>query len=318
MRYQDYLKSAEWKNLARNARVRAGNRCEMCGDSPDHVHHVRYPKSFKDDGLENLIVLCASCHAKSHGIRGEVMQTGKTITVSGYRICATTSSDGVPLVRFKDVMLAFGHQDHRIDQALWSRVKNTIIEGPHWVRLENPFTQKLECFLTISGTGVVAATECRNHEVAKEIVHQMAAAWEREKLGMVKRDAPKTTAEVLLETIQYVVDIERQQREIKSQQRAHEARIEALERERIKGLEFVSAAAAMEAATARQGLLLRGLNPEADYNGSPLKVVIGRIAKSLCREKGIQPKQIIEGTYRVNVYPMHILDDAIRSLGLLH
>jgi len=239
------------------------------------------------------------------------MQTGKTITVSGYRICATTSSEGIPLVRFKDVMLAFGHQEHNIDQTLWRRVQKTIIEGPHWVRMENPFTQKLECFLTISGTGVVAATECRNHEVAKEIVHQMAAAWEREKLGIAKQDAPKTTAEVLLATIQHVVDIERQQQE-------HESRIQSLERERIKGLEFVAQAAAKEAATARQGLLIRGLNPESDYHGSTLKVVVAKIAKSLCREKGIETPKIVEGTYRVNVYPMHILDDAIRSLGLLH
>lgn len=71
-RYQSYLNSPEWKTLRSLARDRAGNKCEMCEGPPDHVHHVKYPKVFKDDHLDNLVVVCERCHNKLHGIRKEL------------------------------------------------------------------------------------------------------------------------------------------------------------------------------------------------------------------------------------------------------
>lgn len=69
VKYQEYLDSPEWKRLRAKARERADNKCEMCGRSPDHVHHVRYPKNLKEDVLENLVVVCERCHSLMHGIR---------------------------------------------------------------------------------------------------------------------------------------------------------------------------------------------------------------------------------------------------------
>lgn len=70
--YQRYLVSPEWLKLRAQARERSGNKCEFCGGTPDHVHHVKYPKKYKDDHIDNLVVACESCHSKLHGIRNDL------------------------------------------------------------------------------------------------------------------------------------------------------------------------------------------------------------------------------------------------------
>ena len=67
--YNSYLESPAWKLLRGDARRRANGKCEMCNGTPDHVHHIKYPKQFKDDHIDNLLVVCESCHRKLHGIR---------------------------------------------------------------------------------------------------------------------------------------------------------------------------------------------------------------------------------------------------------
>lgn len=65
-KYNDYTKSKEWENLKNTALKRANNTCEVCGKSAQVVHHKSYPANFKDDNLDNLIVLCNKCHYKIH------------------------------------------------------------------------------------------------------------------------------------------------------------------------------------------------------------------------------------------------------------
>lgn len=67
--YKEYLNSNEWKILRRKAYQRANHTCEFCSKPAAHVHHIKYPKHFKDDKLENLVVVCEKCHALNHGIR---------------------------------------------------------------------------------------------------------------------------------------------------------------------------------------------------------------------------------------------------------
>lgn len=69
MKYKDYLKSPEWMDLRNAAYKRANNKCEFCGNPAVAVHHVKYPKNYSQDTLENLVAVCKSCHDKSHGIR---------------------------------------------------------------------------------------------------------------------------------------------------------------------------------------------------------------------------------------------------------
>lgn len=65
-RYNEYRKSIEWKNLSDSALKRANYKCEICGQPAQVVHHKSYPASFKDDNLDNLLVLCNKCHYKIH------------------------------------------------------------------------------------------------------------------------------------------------------------------------------------------------------------------------------------------------------------
>ncbi len=71
--YQEYLESPEWDALRKEAYKRAKNRCELCDDHADAAHHIKYPKSFEDDCLENLLVVCDRCHKKLHGIKPETL-----------------------------------------------------------------------------------------------------------------------------------------------------------------------------------------------------------------------------------------------------
>ena len=67
--YQEYIKSHEWQETSRKAKIRAGYHCQMChaegNDSTLNTHHNNYERL----GLEfdsDLIVLCRKCHRKHH------------------------------------------------------------------------------------------------------------------------------------------------------------------------------------------------------------------------------------------------------------
>lgn len=65
--YIAHLRSAAWQQIRRNALVASDGLCEFCGQPATDVHHVRYPKSFKDDTHINTIPVCRRCHKLSHG-----------------------------------------------------------------------------------------------------------------------------------------------------------------------------------------------------------------------------------------------------------
>ena len=66
--YCKHLKSDDWNYKRNMVMARAGKKCELCGDSADHVHHIRYPKNLKQDSLRNLLAVCKTCHDKLHGL----------------------------------------------------------------------------------------------------------------------------------------------------------------------------------------------------------------------------------------------------------
>lgn len=58
-----YLRSAHWKATAHEARLRAGNRCQVCGctNRPLDVHHRTY-EHLGHELPGDLIVCCRACH----------------------------------------------------------------------------------------------------------------------------------------------------------------------------------------------------------------------------------------------------------------
>lgn len=85
MPYADYLRTPEWAEQRRRARLRAGDRCQTC-DSPDNldVHHRTYDRrGYEEPG--DLIVLCSACHTAVHLVadarRGTIRKTSKRARV---------------------------------------------------------------------------------------------------------------------------------------------------------------------------------------------------------------------------------------------
>jgi len=68
-----YMEQPEWQQRRRQALARAGYRCQTCGRSGTtlDVHHNSY-QNYGNESLQDLVVLCRSCHQKFHGVVKDV------------------------------------------------------------------------------------------------------------------------------------------------------------------------------------------------------------------------------------------------------
>jgi 5-methylcytosine-specific restriction endonuclease McrA len=58
-----------YDSLCRQVLWRYGWRCQYCGSMANlEVHHQEFRSQSGNDSEENLITLCARCHAASHGL----------------------------------------------------------------------------------------------------------------------------------------------------------------------------------------------------------------------------------------------------------
>lgn len=68
--YREYIQSKEWKAKAKAAKRRVNYYCEKCGILKSehllHAHHLTYERLGKER-KEDIMVLCANCHAGEHG-----------------------------------------------------------------------------------------------------------------------------------------------------------------------------------------------------------------------------------------------------------
>lgn len=68
--YSKYLHTKYWKEFREKVIEHYGAKCCWCGAAGEdvifNVHHIRYGKRF-DEKLENVVLLCDSCHRKAHG-----------------------------------------------------------------------------------------------------------------------------------------------------------------------------------------------------------------------------------------------------------
>lgn len=65
--YDEYLSSPYWRRVVRPRILRrAAGRCELChGDYNTEVHHLTYER-LGHERDEDLMALCAGCHATVH------------------------------------------------------------------------------------------------------------------------------------------------------------------------------------------------------------------------------------------------------------
>lgn len=68
-RYRLYLRSHAWQQRRQGALRRAEGRCELCPATSNlQVHHVEYMRCGSEQ-VEDLRVLCKSCHGVTHTMR---------------------------------------------------------------------------------------------------------------------------------------------------------------------------------------------------------------------------------------------------------
>ena len=67
--YKCYLKTVVWNNTRKKKLREAGYRCQLCSKEGVklHVHHNTYER-IGDEDINDLIVLCESCHKKFHNL----------------------------------------------------------------------------------------------------------------------------------------------------------------------------------------------------------------------------------------------------------
>lgn len=70
--YRRHLNSTYWADLKRRALNRSGKQCERCGwqilgPYQSQLHHKTYERLGREE-LEDVELLCISCHEEEHGI----------------------------------------------------------------------------------------------------------------------------------------------------------------------------------------------------------------------------------------------------------
>lgn len=71
LRYQDYLQTEYWQAVRELKLRNSSGRCEYCGSTENiRIHHESYTHKYCEyDHLDELSVVCDSCHKGVHGIQ---------------------------------------------------------------------------------------------------------------------------------------------------------------------------------------------------------------------------------------------------------
>lgn len=67
--YRAYLQTEHWQRVRKEAKERAGYRCQLCGSDKVYnleVHHNSYENLYNEKP-EDVVVLCGPCHSRYHG-----------------------------------------------------------------------------------------------------------------------------------------------------------------------------------------------------------------------------------------------------------
>ena len=77
MNYREFLATPYWKAVAAHTRYLAGYRCQLCNNNANlSTHHRDYRIHGREHACMNeLIVLCYSCHQKFHSPQEKIVQS---------------------------------------------------------------------------------------------------------------------------------------------------------------------------------------------------------------------------------------------------
>lgn len=68
--YDEYLKSDHWKNIKRKYINIKGDKCRICNNIGQELHHLTY-KSLGNERVDDLMLLCSLCHENVHDLENE-------------------------------------------------------------------------------------------------------------------------------------------------------------------------------------------------------------------------------------------------------
>ena len=332
--YREYLRSGDWRSLSMLARFRASNRCELCGAHGDHVHHVRYPKKFKDDNIDNLIVLCEFHHAMIHGIRGEFMASEMTI-VSGVE--TTTDEDGGAWFCFEQIFrklheFSLGDKDSRSIESTMNRAMSGALG-----QIRDKY-KRVETIILVSGEKRL------RYWINEPGVHQLAAKWDTRQTQAFQDWLYEDLLPTVRKTGGYqavqssgdaIIDLGNSIQSLAAS--IVQARTEALETRKIAdeaATIAVSAERKVDDAvrrldemtggdfymTARLACLKCGVDPNAAFKGKQTNAMaLGAWCADQARRRGLStaPK-IAEGTFIVNQFSKELLREGVRHLGFVN
>lgn len=337
--YRAYLRSQEWKSLSLLARMRAGNACEFCGAYGDHVHHVKYPKRFSEDHIDNLIVVCEYHHSVLHGIRGDIM-SGDIQIIGGVE--TLKSNDDVIWFDFQQIFEKFRDTVGAFEGNAWIAHANTQKSGV-W-NMVNEEYKKREKINDICGR------DQYRYWVSEPGVHQIAAQWRTPKTKAFQKWLYEEVIPQIRKTGKYSCEpdmtgsphtilakrmaeqalslaaafekqdrLELEQKLLKEKQDELNDKVEkheAILQKQIK--RFDDMTGGDFASTARQYLMENGINPEVIYSGNmTIKYALGQYCSKWHKENNVpMPPKIPEGTYMVGVWSRDALKDGVKALGI--
>lgn len=92
-RYNEYLKSAEWKHKRKSKLKQANFKCDGCGEKYGmlEVHHLTYDRVGMEL-LSDLAAYCINCHRIAHDLANK-SEWNKYLSFNGERPKDTTVED---------------------------------------------------------------------------------------------------------------------------------------------------------------------------------------------------------------------------------
>jgi len=330
--YREYIGSAAWRQLSMIARLRSANRCELCGAYGDHVHHIKYPKRFKEDHVDNLIVVCEFHHSMLHGIRGEDM-SGDLMVVEGVEVLLRKDEKWFD---FKQIFArlyecgagvagdrnsAMTNMIERAAGAAWG----VIFDRYKLVTAEKDFSGQMRNRLWINQPGAFQLAAKYDSQKTEQFQRWLfedlipgAASGGRGiafastgnphadmALAIQAQAGQLSQAFLQLDEVRRAADIANQRVDVVEQ--ATKNLVSRLDE--MTGGDFYM--------TARLALLKVNVNPEQKYKGNQSNAMaLGAYCANQARLSGVRSPKVQEGTFMVGQYPKTMLRDGLVALGL--
>lgn len=88
--YKAYLQTKHWRTFREFALEKRGRKCEDCGkaDGFFDIHHLTY-ENIGEEQLEDVLILCRTCHKARHPEKGRARCAHENITKSSWEAGGT-------------------------------------------------------------------------------------------------------------------------------------------------------------------------------------------------------------------------------------